>query len=292
MTETILVYGASGVQGGAVARLLVKQGKTVRTITRQEKSAAELREQGIEASIGDLGDAEFLASVNTGVDKVFINMPIEFDSAKLTAYFMNSIEAAKTGGAKLIVINTNGFLPTEPVSAENLELKRRMIESAQASGIPCIVVKPTLYLENLLIPGLVSNGVFAYPVPADKPIAWVSSEDAAQYHVHALNHPELAGQTLIAAGAEGLTGNQMAERFSELMGETVNFHSLAFDDFQGALTPVLGETQAAGVADFYRWIGANIDTLSQAQRSEVSGLHLMPVLEWLKQPSVAPAFRA
>ncbi|WP_172254051.1 hypothetical protein [Saccharibacillus deserti] len=103
----------------------------------------------------------------------------------------------------------------------------------QGGAVARLLVKPNLYLENLLIPGLVSNGVFAYPVPADKPTAWIRSEDAARYHAHALNHPELAGRTLIAAGAEGLTGSQMAERFGEPAGETVDFHSLAFDDFQG-----------------------------------------------------------
>lgn len=36
--ESILVYGASGVQGGAVARLLASKGVTVRSITRQEKT--------------------------------------------------------------------------------------------------------------------------------------------------------------------------------------------------------------------------------------------------------------
>ncbi|WP_172254049.1 hypothetical protein [Saccharibacillus deserti] len=46
------------------------------------------------------------------------------------------------------------------------------------------------------------------------------------------------------------------------------------------------------MTDFYRWIiGTHIDTLNQAERSEVSGLHVMPVSEWLKQPSIASAFR-
>lgn len=36
--ESILVYGASGVQGGAVARLLASKGVTVRSITRQRKT--------------------------------------------------------------------------------------------------------------------------------------------------------------------------------------------------------------------------------------------------------------
>ncbi|WP_046214129.1 SDR family oxidoreductase [Paenibacillus wulumuqiensis] len=289
--ETILVYGASGVQGGAVARLLVSRGWAVRTITRQERNAAALREQKIEAMVGDLGDADFLKTVNQGVDKVFLNMPIEFDTDKLTAYFANTIAAAQQAGAKLIVINTNGFLPTEPTAAESLDVKRRMIENAQQSGISCIIVKPTLYMENLLIPGLVANGTFAYPVPADMPIAWVSSEDAAQYHVHALTHPELAGQTLIAAGAESLTGDQIAERFSEVLGERVNFHSLSYDDFEAGLTPAMGAQQAAGVSGFYRWIEANSEELGKQQRSAIVDIELTPLQDWLQKSEILSMIR-
>ncbi|QZN75474.1 SDR family oxidoreductase [Paenibacillus sp. DR312] len=291
--ETILVYGASGVQGGAVAKLLTSKGVTVRTITRHDKNVAALREQGIEAFVGDLSVPETLKDVNSGVDKVFLNMPIEYDTALMKQQITNAVEAAQQANVKLIVVNSNGFLPEQPTDTKTLDVKRELIEYVQQSGIPTILVKPTLYMENFLIPGLINNGMLFYPVPADKPIPWISSEDAAQYHYYALTHPELAGQVLLAPGPEALTGAELGERFTQALGQDISFNFLNYDNFEAALSPVMGADQAAGIAGFYRWIGANIDSLNYydvKDRVVVPDLQLTSLKDWLQQPHVKTIF--
>ncbi|WDF52624.1 NmrA family NAD(P)-binding protein [Paenibacillus sp. KACC 21273] len=293
--ETILVYGASGVQGGAVARLLTSKGVTVRTITRQEQNVASLQEQGIEAFVGDLSILETLHEVNSNVDKVFLNMPIEYDTKMVKQHITNAVQAAQQANVKLIVVNSNGFLPEQPTDAITLEVKREMIQYVQQSGIPTIVVKPTLYMENFLIPGLINNGMLFYPVPADKPIPWISSEDAAQYHYYALSHPELAGQTILAAGPEALTGTELGNCFTEVLEQLITFRSLNYDDFEASLTPVMGAQQAAGIAGFYRWIGDNIDSLNYydvQDRVLIPDLQITPLKTWLQQPHIHNIIRS
>ncbi|MEK5237528.1 NmrA family NAD(P)-binding protein [Paenibacillus sp. FSL L8-0470] len=293
--ESILVYGASGVQGGAVARLLASKGVTVRSITRQEKNAAVLKEQGIDAYVGDLSALETLKEVNAGVDKIFLNMPIEYDTALIKLHITNAVEAAKQANVKLIVVNSNGFLPEQPTDTKTLDVKREMIEYVQQSGIPTILVKPTLYMENFLIPGLINNGMLFYPVPADISIPWINSDDAAQYHYYALSHPELAGLTILAPGPEALTGAELGDRFTQALGQNVTFQSLSYDDFEASLTPVMGEKQASGVASFYRWIGTNIDSLNYydvKDRVIVPDLQLTTLKDWLQQPQVNKMFRS
>ncbi|MBD8836878.1 MULTISPECIES: SDR family oxidoreductase [unclassified Paenibacillus] len=291
--ETILVYGASGVQGGAVARLLTSKGVAVRTITRHDKNVTALKEQGIEAFVGDLSAPETLKDVNSGVSKVFLNMPIEYDTALMKQQITNAVEAARQAHVKLIVVNSNGFLPEQPTDTKTLDVKRELIEYVQQSGIPTILVKPTLYMENFLIPGLINNGMLFYPVPADKPIPWISSEDAAQYHYYALTHPELAGQVLLAPGPEALTGAELGERFTQALGQDITFNFLNYDDFETALSPVMGADQAAGIGGFYRWIGANIDSLNYydvKDRVVVPDLQLTSLKDWLQQPHVKTIF--
>ncbi|RPK30936.1 SDR family oxidoreductase [Paenibacillus xylanexedens] len=70
--DRFLVYGASGSQGDAVAQLLVQHGFEVRTITRNEETAKTLKEQNIEAFIGDLSDVEQLHTAHGGVSEVFL----------------------------------------------------------------------------------------------------------------------------------------------------------------------------------------------------------------------------
>lgn len=95
--DRFLVYGASGAQGGAVAQLLVQHGCEVRTITRNEATANTLKEQNIEAFIGDLSDVEQLHTAHEGVSKVFLNLPVEFNPDKIRQYTKNAIDAAYTG---------------------------------------------------------------------------------------------------------------------------------------------------------------------------------------------------
>lgn len=67
--KTILVTGATGAQGGSVARYLLNEGKfTVRALTRKANSdsAAALKQKGAEIVEGDLGDIESLRAAVRG----------------------------------------------------------------------------------------------------------------------------------------------------------------------------------------------------------------------------------
>ena len=58
-TELILITGATGKQGGAIARELLAKGRAVRAMTRHPEgaAAAELKRLGAEVVAGDLDDA-------------------------------------------------------------------------------------------------------------------------------------------------------------------------------------------------------------------------------------------
>ncbi|MNW23674.1 NAD(P)H azoreductase [compost metagenome] len=191
--EQYLVHGASGTQGGAVAKLLVQAGHEVRTLTRNEETAKTLADQGIQAFIGDLADVELLHHAHEGVDRVFLNLPVEFNQDKLRQYTKNAIDAALRANVKLFVVNTSIYVPDVITESAGLEIKCEIIAEVQQSGLPAIIMEPIIYMENFLIPGILNNGVLSYPVPADRPISWISIDDAAQYHYYAIQHFELAG---------------------------------------------------------------------------------------------------
>ena len=51
------VTGATGQQGGAVARRLLDKGQQIRVLTRNPDKAAALKERGAEVAVGDLADS-------------------------------------------------------------------------------------------------------------------------------------------------------------------------------------------------------------------------------------------
>jgi uncharacterized protein YbjT (DUF2867 family) len=69
----ILVVGATGQQGGAVARHLLANRRNVRALTRNPSSEAaeRLRREGAEVVTGDLDQPDTLAAALLGVQGVF-----------------------------------------------------------------------------------------------------------------------------------------------------------------------------------------------------------------------------
>src|SRR5258708_38250596 len=69
----VLVFGATGQQGGAVARHLLANAWNVRALVRNpnQASAQALKQQGVELVQGDLNDPASLRDAMGGVDSVF-----------------------------------------------------------------------------------------------------------------------------------------------------------------------------------------------------------------------------
>jgi len=74
--KEVLVYGASGVQGGAVARLLLEAGHAVGGLVRDERGA------GASPVFGDLSDPKSLRGATNGCDAVFLALPLEYDRGR------------------------------------------------------------------------------------------------------------------------------------------------------------------------------------------------------------------
>ena len=74
MSKLIAVFGATGAQGGTVARNLLKKGFKVRGITRNPNSekAEALRKLGAEVAKGNLDDNDSVRQVVEGAAGVFL----------------------------------------------------------------------------------------------------------------------------------------------------------------------------------------------------------------------------
>jgi len=78
---SVLVTGATGNQGGAVARMLLGRGHRVRGLTRKPESpaATKLKALGAEIFAGDMEDRGSLAKAAWGMDAIFF-VSTPFDS--------------------------------------------------------------------------------------------------------------------------------------------------------------------------------------------------------------------
>lgn len=287
MTETVLVYGATGTQGTPVEDQLLTQGKDTRVVTRDASRAAHWTARGAEVAVADLGDPESLAAANDGIDRVVLQLPLQYDFELHEAYGRNAVDAAKAAGVKLIVFNTRAHV----ISGENVhayEARQEVVDYLHASGIPSIVIRPTFYYEIFLgpwiRPGIVDSGVVAFPLPAQLPMSWISAAETAAYAVAALDRPDLAGKEFDLGGPEALTGDDIAARFADVTGRPVTYVPIDPDDYERALAPIFGETVAFEVAAQVRCIirrgtGAVDMTATRAN----FGVEPLPLAHWISE---------
>src|SRR4026208_1933699 len=113
MAKIIAVVGATGVQGGGLARAILadpSSGLSVRAITRDpsKDNAKALAAKGAEVVSANLDDVESLKKASAGAHGVFgvTNCWEHFSAEKEKAQAKNIAEAAKAAGVKHVVWST------------------------------------------------------------------------------------------------------------------------------------------------------------------------------------------
>src|SRR6202048_4737142 len=106
-TTRVLVTGATGKIGGAVADQLLEKGIATRAMVhRDDARSARLRSLGAEVVVADMFDSQQVTAAMTGVDRLYFNPPYHphaLDSAVAFAVAARrtGVEAAVAVGAWL-----------------------------------------------------------------------------------------------------------------------------------------------------------------------------------------------
>ena len=134
--KKILITGATGNAGGAVAASLLARGITVTGLARDETKAATLREAGMEAVVGDMARPETLEAALNGIDRVFLVTPVAPDAVELAS---NVFEAAKRAGGDIEIVRMSALNATidSPswVISHHAEIDRDLKDSGLAHAV-------------------------------------------------------------------------------------------------------------------------------------------------------------
>jgi len=273
MTEKLIsVVGATGVQGGAVARALLDSGEfKVRAITRNASSdrARALAAAGAEVVEAGLYDEDSLRKAFAGAHGAYLVTPFweHMSAAKELIEVENLISAAKATGLKHVVWSTledtreaiplsDDRMPTldEIYKVPHFDVKGGVADRLFAeSGLPTTYLQLTFYWDNLLTdlqPRRDPDGVVALHLPmSTSRIAGIASEDIGAVVLSAFRRPsETIGATITPAG-EHLTGEEVADAFTKVTGEQVVYRPLTFDQFRGLGFP--GAEELGNMFQYY-----------------------------------------
>jgi len=233
----VLVTGATGQQGGAVARTLLERGHRVRAFTRNADSerAKELKNLGAELFTGNFNDPVSLGLAMEDVDAVFaMGTPFEKGMDTETKQGNAIADAAKIAGIKHLVYTSVGSAHLR-TGIPHFESKFKVEEHIRELGIPHTIIRPVYFMENFfapwILPGL-KEGRIATAMPPDRKLAMISFRDIGRFAVHILeNREEFLGRAIDIAG-DNLTGEESAEILSRITGHEIKYISLTYEDIK------------------------------------------------------------
>lgn len=293
MKTKVLVTGATGFQGGAVLTQLQADGFAVKAFDLPGEPLEALKAKGVEVAYGSFADVESLEKAFRGVEYVSLSFPLIFDAEKLLSYARNVVSAFRKSSVKNLVFNTNLPLHPQKVGYTAFDSKLAVEEYFDQEGLPYISLRPTIYMDNIAapwsIPVVVNQQILPYPVQSGVRVAWMSHKDLARFTVAAIRHPEYVGQKFFIGGSQLLTGEEMAETLSGIIGKKIQFVPVKPDDFEAQLAASFGQDTAREIANIYRFAEANPIQL-QANELRERSLVKLPVSlqtfdEWARSVS-------
>jgi uncharacterized protein YbjT (DUF2867 family) len=244
----ILVSGATGQQGGAVARSLLGRGIGVRALTRdpEKPEAKELVDLGAEVASGDLEDRSSIERVLDGVHGVFsVQQSWETGVEGEVRQGVLLADAAKAAGVDHYVYSSVGSAHRE-TGIPHFESKWEVEEHVRGSGVPYTVLRPVFFMQNWEFMGEpILGGTLPQPLDPDKPFQMVDANDIGVFATMAFENPgEWIGREVDLAGDE-MTMPQIADTFSRVIGRQVDYFQVPWDQFEEQM----GEEYAV----MYRW---------------------------------------
>jgi uncharacterized protein YbjT (DUF2867 family) len=245
----VLVTGATGQQGGRLARLLVQRGHHVRALTRKPDgpAAAALKAAGAEIVRGDLGDQASIEEAAKGVDVGYlVATPYEQGPDAETRWAKTAVNGLHAAGVPYIVYSSvsdadrkTGIPHFDSKAVVEAHLKELRVEHS--------VVAPVFFMENLLSPWMaagLAKGVLATGVLPDVKLQVISLPEVAEFTALMVEQrSRFRGQRINIASDE-LAPPEMARLLSETSGAKVSYSPVPMEQVR---------QQSEDMARMYDW---------------------------------------
>ena len=256
--KMIAVLGATGAQGGGLARAILNDSNSefaVRALTRDASSdkAKVLADLGAEVATVDVDDAESLKNAYEGAYGAFCVTFFweHFSADKEIEQARSMAAAAKDTGLKHVIWSTfedtrkwvpldDDRMPTlmEKYKVPHFDGKGEANGAFTEAGVPTTFLLTSFYWENFINLGLGpkvdADGNLAITLPMDdKKMPGISAEDIGRcaYGIFKAGQ-EFIGKTVGIAGGH-LTGKEMADAMGAQLGRAIQYNAVPPEVFRG-----------------------------------------------------------
>jgi nucleoside-diphosphate-sugar epimerase len=240
----VLVTGAAGFAGLALALSLAAAGHRVRGLVRKRERAITLERAGVDMVVGDIRDPAVVRQATQGIDTVYHLAAVfrragvpdsEYREVHVDATRQLIEQSAADGVGRIVHCSTVGvhgsvsedapatedapFRPGDIYQLTKLEGERMAVETANRTGVPLTVVRPgPIYGPGdrrlLKLIGGIARGRFRLLGDGHPRFQLVYVDDLTHAFRLAAESPLAAGRTYIITGNEAPTLNELVHEIA------------------------------------------------------------------------------
>jgi uncharacterized protein YbjT (DUF2867 family) len=278
---SVLVSGATGQQGGALARMLLNKGHSVRAFVRRPASpeARELEHLGAELAEGNFEEPSTIEDAAKGMDAVFVvATPFEAGTEVETRHGIAAADAARAAGVSHLVYSSVAGA-NQDTGIPHFDSKRKVEEYIEGLGVPYTIVAPVYFMDNLLAPWTLpqlKEGRFSMALPSSRPLQQIALSDIAAFTGVVLESREEFVDQRVDIASDELSGRQVAETLTRVTGHEVHYVELPLEQVRQAM----GE-DGARMFEWFDQVGYSADIEGLRREHPEVGWHTFE--DWTKE---------
>jgi uncharacterized protein YbjT (DUF2867 family) len=244
---TVAVTGATGKQGGAVARGLLERGHKVRAVTRDPGSsqAKSLANAGATLVAASLEDTAGITKALEGATSLFAMTTPSGGTDAETRQGVAAADAAKAAGVHLVFTSVGSA--NRQTGIPHFDSKYEVEKHIARVGVRATILAPVAFMENIyFVKEQLAKGNYAATLPPTRTLAQVAVADIGAVAVRILEDPgRFTGKRFDLASDE-LTGNDVVAILSRVTGRPFAYYQVPLE--------VIRQRMGDDGARMYEWL--------------------------------------
>ncbi|MET8878576.1 NAD(P)H-binding protein [Nocardia sp. NPDC004604] len=292
----IVVTTPTGTIGHQVLQRLLDSDAPVRVIARDPaRLPADIRER-VDIVQGSHGDIDVVTKAFADADAVFWLLPPNLRATSLDAAFLDFTRPACAAFTsqdvqRVVGVSAVGRGSAVAAHAGLVTASLAMDDLIASTGVSYRALAMPSFMDNMLgqVETIKSQGTFFWPLAPDHKRPTCATRDIAAVAAELLLDDSWTGQDSVPIlGPEDLSGNDMAQIMSEVLGRPIRFQQIPGTTFKTRLLESgMSEVMAQGMLDM---LEAKNNGLDNAEPRTPQSTTPTTFRQWCEE-SLTPAFQ-
>ncbi len=222
----ILILGATGQQGGSVAKALLRAGWPARALVRDPvaPAAIALRDAGVELFSGSFEDTRLVRAAMKNTHGIFSVLPANLAADDEVRYGISIADLAAESGVTHFVYSSGASVGDTLTGVARFDAKPRIEAHLRTLPIIATIVRPMIFMEMLVRPGFgLENGRVLSLIRPEQSIQLIAVEDVGKFIAAMFADRARFGGVTLKIASDRLAGRDLEAAFSEVAGRPISY---------------------------------------------------------------------